>query len=317
MRESAGDRKPLLLLNLDETSIKLCPATTRGYVVFDLRGRRAILRQGPRPSLSERRSAVSLVCIICNDQLIQPLLPQVFVVNEHVLSESEVAELNSTCPRNVFFSRRRSSWVNAPLLCEIISLLAECLRGVRRTHNVFLSMDTFRAHLHVSVLRACTEAGFFIMYVPALTTGWLQPLDVCVFSKYKLWVVRELERRRLASATGQLSRLEVMDVYRRGLPKVLESQSWARAFALTGLSGQDHLAVELQKRLRWDESVAVPSTLPSLAELRCVYPRRSHIPLEDVFALVVRREEFRFAPAGALRLPLRARLPAIAPAASL
>ena len=302
---SAGTSKPVLLLNLDETSIKFAPAERRGYVVFDLRGRRTILRQGPRPSLGEKRSAISLVSVLCNVPEIQPQLPHVFISNEHLLSEAEVADMNAVCPRNVFVIRRRSSWVNSAMMCEIIELIVACLGGVLESHSVVLSMDTYRAHLHSSVLSACAEAGVFVMFIPASTTGWLQPLDVCVFAKYKLWVVRELERRRLAAASGKLSRVEVLDVYCRGIPAIMHAQSWARAFELTGLSGQTCLSGELQKRLRWDASVEVPSTLPSLAALQSVYPRRSHIPLEELFALPLRRE----AAARALRLPRRARLP--------
>ena len=298
------------MINLDETSIKLCPVTTRGYVIFDLRGRRTILRKGPRPSLSMRRSAGSLVALVCDDELIQPLLPQVFISNKHVLSAADVAEMNSTWPSNVLVTQRKSSWVNASLLCEIIGLLAVSLGEVIRSCIVVLCMDTFKAHLHTSVLAACTEAGIFIMYVPALTTGWLQPLDVCVFSRYKLWVVRELERLRLATPTGSLPRAAVLAAYCRGIRSVLEAQSWAHAFAFTGLSGQGSLSAELRKRLQWNAAEHVPSTLPPLSDLQSVYPRNSHIPVEELFALSLRREARRLLdPARMLRLRRRARLP--------
>jgi hypothetical protein len=298
------------MINLDETSVKLCPVTTRGYVIFDLRGRRAILRQGPRPSLSMRRSAVSLVAFLCDDELIQPLLPQVFITNEHVLSAADAADLNSTCPRNVFVARRRSSWVNAPMLCEIVGLLAASLGNVIRSRAVVLCMDTYKAHLHNSVLAACARAGIFIMYIPASTTGWLQPLDVCVFNRYKMWVVRELERLRLATPTGTLPRAVVLDAYCRGICSVLEAQSWSRAFAVTGLSGQGDLSAELKRRLQWDIAERVPSTLPSLSDLQSIYPRNSHIPLAELFALSLQHEARRLVdPARMLRLPRRARLP--------
>ena len=47
---------------------------------------------------------------------VQPLLPQVFVSNQHVLSAVDVAQLNSACPSNVFFVRRKSSWVNVAVI---------------------------------------------------------------------------------------------------------------------------------------------------------------------------------------------------------
>jgi hypothetical protein len=310
VQASSGGSKPVLLLNLDETSVKLCPVARKGYVIFDLRGRRTILRLGPRPSLSLKHSAVSLVTFVCDDSAVQPRLPHVFVSNQHVLSLSDVAALNEGCPRNVFFTRRKSSWVNAQVLLEIIGLLVACLGDVLRTHTVVLYMDACRTHLHASVARACAEAGVYVVYIPASTTAWLQPLDVCVFSRYKLWVVRELERQRLATATGSLTRAEVIGVYSRGIPAVMESQCWSRAFAVTGLSGQEGLSSELQKRLQWVSSEPVPPTLPSLADLRSIYPRGAHVPLEEIFALAVRREMPRSGPGAMLRLGRRARLPA-------
>jgi hypothetical protein len=313
VRATAGTVKPILSLNLDESSIKLCPVATRGYVIFDLRGRRTILRLGPRPSLNLRRSAVSLVSFLCDDPVVQPCLPHVFVSNTHVLSKADVAATNEACPRNVFCIRRKSSWVNTPLLLEILRLLVDCLGEVLRTHTVVLYMDACRTHLHRSVASVCAEVGIFVVFIPASTTAWLQPLDVCVFGRYKLWVARELERRRLATATGRLSRAEVMNVYTRGIPAIMESQSWVRAFQVTGLSGQEHLSMELMKRLQWDAAEGVPSNLPSLSDLRSIYPRGSTIPLEEIFALALQREELSLDRGRVLRLPQRARLPSRPP----
>jgi hypothetical protein len=301
--------KPVLLVNLDETSIPLWVKPKKGYVIFGRPGCRAVLRRGPGPSLSLRRSSASLVAFLCDDPAIQTILPQVFVSNERLLTEADVRQLNGTCSRNVFFIRRKSSWVNAKLLVEIVHLLAQCLRGVLATHRVVLHMDAFRAHLHTSVLRACARAGLFLMFIPASMTGWLQPLDVCVFSSYKRWVGSEVEKKRLASPAGSISRAEVMDAYSRGIGAVMEAQSWQHAFEATGLRGQDRLSSELVLRLQWAVPHVVPSTFPSLGDLQAVYPAGSHIPVEELFELLVRCER----PAQ-LVLPRRARLPpAVAP----
>lgn len=273
-------------------------------MIFGRQGRKAVLRKGPGPPLSLRRSSVSLVALLCDDPAVQPLLPQVFVANEHILPKADVAHLNAECPPNVFFVRRKSSWVNAAFLVEIVELLAKSLRGVLETHRVVLHMDAYRAHLHTSVIRACTKAGFFVMFIPASTTALLQPLDVCVFSRYKRWVGRELEQRRLAVPSGSLTRSEVMDVYIRGIGAVMEAQSWGRAFEATGLRGQGGLSRELMSRLQWAVPQAVPSTLPTLSDFRAIFPRGAHIPLGELFELLLRPT----LPAP-LVLPRRARLP--------
>jgi hypothetical protein len=78
--------------------------------------------------------------------------------------------------------------------------------------------------LHADVFKACAELGIFTHVVPASMTGWLQPLDVAVFSRFKGWVVREVERRHLTSTSGLLSRPEVLKIYRHGVAEVIQSQ---------------------------------------------------------------------------------------------
>jgi hypothetical protein len=281
-------------------------------VIFDAGRRKTILRRGPGQSLGLRRSAVSLVSFICDEASLQPSLPQVFISNEHVLTKADMQNLNSACARNVFFIRRNSSWVNVAMLLEILELLRRSLGQLTRTHSIVLHMDACRTHLHPSIVKACTRAGIYLMYIPASTTGWLQPLDVCVFSRYKDWVARELEQRRLATATGSLSRADVLDVYARGIPAVMHAHGWARAFELTGLKGQGNLSEELKKRLQWSAEDQVPSSLPSLTDLQNIYPAGAQVPIQELFELAVQREMDAGLPRITLRLPSRARLPALA-----
>lgn len=193
---------------------------------------------------------MTLVAFLCDDVAVQPLLPQVFVSNQHVLSAVDVAQLNSACPSNVFFVRRKSSWVNVAVLLEILELFSALLQHTLRTHRVILHMDASRVHLHASVARARSRAGLFLMYIPASTTAWLQPLDVSVFSQYKAWVRAELERKRLVAPAGVLSRSDIMSAYSDGIRAILEAKGWANAFEVTGLRGQSNLSTDLMSRLR-------------------------------------------------------------------
>lgn len=222
---------------------------------------------------------------------------------------TDAVALNASCPRNVFVARQKSSWVNVGVLLDILRLLFAALGDVVRTHSVVLHMDACRTHLHPSIAKACTAAGVFLMYIPASTTGWLQPLDVSVFAPYKLWVAREIERRRLATAAGTLSRAEVLEVYCRGIPAVMEARCWSSSFAVTGLSGQDRLSGQLMRRLQLAAPEHISSTVPSLADLQCIYPRGANVPVEELFELVLKRQALHPNPHAAIRLPRRARLP--------
>lgn len=288
MQTIGPNEKPILLVNMDESSIKLCPQVKKGWVLADRRKLKSLLRHGRGGTLNDRRSSVTLVSFVCDSEEVQPLLPQVFLSNEHVLTKVDVKVLNSSSARNVLFSRRKSGWVNNSTLVETLTLLATCIGSFVRTHRVILFMDTCPAHLHVSVVQSCCRFGFLLMYIPASMTGWLQPLDVAVFGKYKEWVARELERKRVAAPEGLLSRVEVLGTYGAGVRAVMESQTWRRAFELTGLRGQSDISKRLLERLSFDAPPWVPATLPSAADLVAVYPRGANIPVDELFEGVLR-----------------------------
>lgn len=270
--------------------------------------RLALLRQGDGSSLRDRRSAVSLVSLVTDNEAVQRLLPHIFVSNEHVLSVGDVEHLNTTSPDNIFFIRRQSSWVNSELMVDVVKLLVERLGEFMVSHRVVLCMDTFRAHSHVDVLRTCSLLGIFLFFIPACMTAWLQPLDIHVFKRYKDWVVRELEQKRLAAAPGAaLSSAEVVQIYAAGIPAVIEDTCWARAFDLAGLRGQSQLSQKMLRRLGCDGPISALPAFPSAADMLAVFPRRTQVAVDDLFELPLRLTRPP-PPPPVLMLPKRARL---------
>lgn len=321
LQKSPLDAKPVLCVNMDETSIRLFPEARKGWVIADSSSeRRSLLRRGPGLSLNERRACVTLVSFLADSEEAQASLPQVFVINEHTLTAGEVDELNVEAADNVFFIRRPSAWVNSKLLVQILDVLADRLKEVSSSYRIVLCMDTYRAHLHVSICQACSRHGFFLMYIPASMTAWLQPLDLVVFKRYKDWVASRLEQERLTAPSGSLSRVAVLLVYEQGIHAVIEGQLWRRAFDLAGLGDQSSVSQELLKRLGLAGAPAVSADLPTAADLLAVYPRRANIPVDELFDLVLRRSMPSSRP---VVLPSRARLtskralpPPLQPAAS-
>lgn len=302
--QRVGDEsKPLLMLNVDETSVKLCPSTREGWVVADRQQRESLPRQSNGASLRERRSALSFVAFLSDSEEVQRLLPQVFLSNEHVLSEADVEELNASTAPNVVFARRKSGWVNSSMMVEILEALSASLGAIVDSHRIVLCMDTYSAHLNIRVVRTCRRLGFLLFYIPASMTGWMQPLDVSVFKKYKQWVVEELERKKASGRAAVLPKCEVMRAYAAGVQAVLENGSWRRAFELTGLKGQSLLSKKFLQRLGSDAPPVLALGMPSAGDLAAVYPRRRNIPVDDLFALVLQR-----AGPSPIQLPERARL---------
>ena len=300
----------MLRVNLDETSLKLHLDPKPGIVLEPCpKKRRRLLRECLGPDLQTRRSAVTLIAFACDDESVQALLPQVFVVNEHVVTKAEVGELNDRCGgSNVLVVRRKSSWVNADFMIDVVNVLGTCLQSQLATHRVVLHMDICTVHTHAEVLNACSAKGIYAHFIPASTTAWLQPLDVAVFGQFKRWVLREVENQLLQSESGALSRFQVLDVYRRGVDAVIRARAWGQAFDQCGLRGQGSLSSRLLVRLGYSGPPLCESGLPSLDDLQAISRKGSTIPTDELFSLVLRREaEVRAA--SLLRLAPRARLP--------
>ncbi len=265
-----------------------------------------MLRRGNGSDLQTRRAAVTLIAFICNDAGVQDKLPQIFVLNEHVVTKADAELLAGKCQGNVLIVRRHSSWVNASFMAEVVDAFALCMRDELKKYEVVLHMDTLPSHMHVGVLRRCSEAGIHPHFVPAKTTGWLQPLDVAVFSVLKGWVVREVERHRLESTSGLLTRAQVLDIYRLGVDAVIRSRNWAHAFELTGLAGQSQLSKRLMDQLNYAAPPTISSELPKYSDFELVFPCHKDVPVDELFRAALAKEKRE----GILRLPKSARLPA-------
>ena len=129
-------------INLDETSVKLCPCVPRGAVAIDGGStRKEALEQEQKASLHARRSAMTFICCVCDDTIVQRALPQVIIGNERVLPLSAADILNNKYTDNIFVLRQKSSWVNQDTMVRIIQLLGACLMAFQNTHFFILSMD--------------------------------------------------------------------------------------------------------------------------------------------------------------------------------
>jgi hypothetical protein len=261
--------------------------------------------------LQTRRAAVTLVAIASDDQQVQQKVPQVLVVNEHTLTKADLADISGRCGHGVVILRRKSSWVNSALMLEVLQLLAASLQVELKERFVVLHMDTYSAHTHQTVLEACSALRMHIHFIPACTTSWLQPLDVAVFAKFKMWVEREAERQHLASSShGPLSRPQMLEIWIRGVGEVIRKHGWHRAFSLCGLQGQDHLSTRLLARLELSSPPHVGNQLPCLADLQAVFPAGTDIPVEAIFRMLLPKPAV--APPRMLVLHPRARLPKVA-----
>lgn len=114
-----------LLLNLDETAVSYSFHQAKGLFVKKLKRKRRCYSQVRKQDL---RGTVTHVAIITNRSEVQPKLPQVIIGNHHRFTHGLLASVIADKPASVHLLRRKSSWNNTSVMCEILDLLATALQ---------------------------------------------------------------------------------------------------------------------------------------------------------------------------------------------
>ena len=291
--------KGLLRLNLDETALCLHPGAVPGNVFPSKKRPREFANQVP---LGTRRCYATHVGIICDRTDVQPLLPQVVVVNQRTVRRRPDAlpGLKAACPANVYLVRQQSAWNNASLLSWIIGLLGAALRPYLDEFQPILLLDTVKFHWSKQVLAACRAARIWPVYVPAGLTWLLQPLDTHAFRLYKAFLREAHADARATARVGDLPIAEFLQCVYRTIRKVLQGNKWAAAFDANGFGDrQAHVSGFVRRQLQLDAPLAVPTARPSDAAVGECFPSNAHVPFEDLWRTMQ----------PILRVPAVARLP--------
>lgn len=176
----------LLRVNLDETAVCLFPGRGKG-AVFLTRADLSVGR-GQKVAKWKRRCYMTHVGVLCDRPDVQGALPQFIVANERTLQVRALGALRRACPPNVVLVRQSSAWSNSALTARIIRAVAAAI-ALQREHlprvQVLFFLDAAKIHLGTEVLRACRDAGVWLIVIPPRTTFCLQPLDSHVFALYK------------------------------------------------------------------------------------------------------------------------------------
>ena len=188
--------------------------------------------------------------------------------------------LRSKCPANVILLRRKSSFVNAEVCAYIIRLVAAVLAPYMEVVQPILYLDTCKAHWAAPMLNACCAAQIWPLFIPALLTWFLQPLDTDWFSQYKFRIQRDHMDCRIGLGADVSSLDSLLDCIYIAIRDVLDVKSWAQAFDRNGFSeGQGELALKRMQELKCGP-LAISCNRPSADDLRLCFPRRSTVPVD-------------------------------------
>ena len=248
--------------------------------------RKVALQGEHRACLSDRRAAVTLVAIVCDDTEIQRELPQIVIGSAKVVLKSVSDTLNADPVGRVYCLRQKSAWLNTGLMCTIVKLIGKTLDKFRSTHYFILNMDACPVHCTPEVARAFSRAKLHLCLVPASMTGVMQVCDTHVFSRLKAYIRQGMEKLRLDSVTGEASTLSAMQLLAEAVENVVKEKDWKRAFVENGFRDkQRDLSRSLREKLQLIDAPQVSSHLPTLSQLQMIYPTRHTIPVVDLFRL--------------------------------
>ena len=110
-----------VLINVDETNVRLVPEEGRGYV--SKRAYRLFVEGVPvgrRASLSALISTITHVAAICDKPDFQKLLPQVVLVGENPVTEARFAALRLTSPESAHIWRYQAGWMASAIMVQYV-----------------------------------------------------------------------------------------------------------------------------------------------------------------------------------------------------
>ena len=274
-----------LRINFDETAIRYVQDSRRGYLTLGAqrqkRSAHSLTRQVCR---SETRAMMSLGTFICDDPSVQPLLPQVLLVNKKLMTEAETAVAAALLPQGVQLWREESAWTTGAIMVRLLTTLHLSLSAVLSTRKVILSADAFRSHMTKAVFRTAARLGFFYFLVPSKMTWALQPCDTHVFALFKRHLEEVVQAATAQTSEGRLSRPSLVGCVGTTVESILHRRSWKRAFEDCGLGGtQATVSARTMAKLGTVSLPPAERGLPSLSMLREIFPTRAWIPINEVF----------------------------------
>lgn len=263
-------RRPLLI-NLDETSVPVTFSSVKGTVIVkDSLGKR-LARPVQKMVASDKRTYFTHVAMICNDPVVQKLLPQVLFVGAKDLTIPEFDALQTDLPPNVFIRKQHKGWNNADQHAVIIRIIGMVLAPLLETVQPILTFDAVPLHIGPEMLTAIAIAGLWYIVIPARMTALLQPCDTHAFARYKRFLRKEWCGPQSVTTSRMFHMIKLVI---RAIKDVLEENSWKKAFDANGLGRSlVHVCGRIRRHLELTSMPTVPASRPTQELLKLCWPR--------------------------------------------
>ncbi len=306
-----------LRVNLDETCIRLHPERGSGFLTLSARKKKrskaSLVRHVTKRHL---RGSFCHVALICDDVRLQTALPQFVFVNSALISQEDANAAIAQAPQHIRIVRVKNTWTTSERYQLIMTELSKALTHAAPTRPIVLSFDTFKAHITEECWRTAANNNLVCHLIPAKMTWALQPCDAHLFAKYKNTLSTISQRIILEEHTSCCTSLQLLRALMATIEEVMDTTSWATSFDQLGLRGnQDLVSERVLAKLCFSNRPDVPKECPSLDQLMQCFPNRHSIPLDAVFASLLKYER-RMAMRSNAPVPVGVRLTNMVPRAS-
>lgn len=197
-----------ILVNMDETSVSKIVAQSSGFVPpREVQKQCGMVRKRTAPDRHDVRT--SLLGTVCNDPVLQPHLPQIFLpsYSKHVEPPAQVLEEYRRTRSPLEYWHHTNGWSSSKIIQRYLTRLRSIISSARPAAWVVIVLDCATSHLHGDVLRHCRRLGLLVLIIPAGLTFVFQVLDAYVFADLKKRIRQDIVRQMAASTGRQLDRL--------------------------------------------------------------------------------------------------------------
>ena len=274
--------KPVLRINMDETSLCVHQSRGKGILCVDKPSARALKRNVPRRL---KRLCMTYAASICDNSDAQKHLPQYLIANEATLKVKRFAALERELHPHVKLLRRKSAWCNQEIIIEILRDMATFARA--RGYLPLLLWDAARPHVTPRVFAAARRMGVWVCVIPAGSTHLLQPLDTHCFARFKHSLVENVNRSVIGGA-GPCPVEAFLRCARQSVCDEVLNRSWAHAFAANGYGHHGRQMEEVSERVSKELGLArnfdISNDRPRFEDVTVCFPKRVKLSERSVFA---------------------------------
>lgn len=281
--QQASNFRPIVVINMDETSIRLAYNKRRGTVGLPTRWdaiNPATLAENM--STGSTHGAVTYCAFICDNEEVQRCLPQVIIARTKFFTQAMERLAGFILPANVdIWLEQTSSWVTAFVFERLLRRLNESLREFRDRFNFILVVDALRSHINAAAAALVYELGLILILIPGRLTWLLQPLDTHYFAGLKASLVAKFCAARLQQPNGELPKLVWLQLLVTTIHE-FRAGNFVHGIERSGLRGDQNISTPVtQGLITVAELEAADDALPTAAEL-ARYLGRVNVPFYEL-----------------------------------